>query len=86
MEIWRLIIDPPGSPSDQMARDEGLAREVLHRSHPPTLRVYRWSAPAITMGRRQNLDDLPAELLRKNLPIFHRPTGGGAVLHRRDEL
>ncbi len=83
---WRLIVDPPGDPAANMAADEDLACRVRERRAPSTLRIYRWNQPAISIGRRQQVDDLPSDLLRKNLPIVQRPTGGGAVLHRLDEL
>ncbi len=53
---------------------------------PPTLRIYGWKRPALSLGRRQKPDDLPPEVLRMGLPMVHRPTGGGAVIHRLDEL
>ncbi len=82
---WRVIQDPPGEPQFNMDRDEALSREAVAQSRP-ILRLYRWDRPAVSLGRRQNPDDLPADLLRRNLPMVHRPTGGGAVLHRLDEL
>ena len=69
-----------------MAIDAQLADQVRRNLAPPTLRIYRWNQPAISLGRRQSLDDLPAPLLSRGIPIVHRPTGGGAVVHRLDEL
>ncbi len=86
MDKWQLIIDPPEDPSANMARDEKLAKRVREGVQPPTLRVYEWSEPCISLGRRQNPEDLPAELIARGLPIVRRPTGGGAVVHRLDEL
>lgn len=70
---------------DNMARDIQLW-ETVRQGGPPTLRIYRWNQPAISIGRRQKPDELPAELLSRDLPIVRRPTGGGAVLHQPDEL
>jgi lipoate-protein ligase A len=83
---WRIILDPPGEPQQNMARDAELVREIHLGSAPPTLRIYGWSRPAISLGRRQNPDDLPPEVLRMGLPMVRRPTGGAAVIHRLDEL
>ena len=69
-----------------MLRDEAIAREVRAGLAPATLRTYRWNQPAVSLGRRQRLEDLPQDLLAKGLPIVHRPTGGGAVLHHADEF
>ena len=68
-----------------MEADESLAQQV-QRGAPPTVRVYGWKYPAITIGRRQRPEDLPKDLLRQGLPIVRRPTGGGAVVHCLDEL
>ncbi|MBI3333459.1 MAG: hypothetical protein HYZ93_05160 [Candidatus Omnitrophica bacterium] len=78
-----VILDPPGDPAANMAADEALAACVRRGADPPTLilRIYRWNQPAISLGRRQRLEDLPAELIRRGLPIVRRPTGGGAVVH-----
>ncbi len=86
MADWRLIIDPPGGPEANMASDEKIARQVQERAAPPTLRIYRWSRPAVSLGRRQKLETLPADIHEKSLPLVRRPTGGGAVLHSMDEL
>ena len=77
--------DLPGFASQNMACDEELARRVLAGELPPTLRIYGWKRPAVTIGRRQSIEDLPADL-PAGLETVRRPTGGGAVLHRTDEL
>lgn len=68
-----------------MDQDERLAREVFSSRLPAALRVYGWNRPAISIGRAQS----PASLRGFDLPVVpmvRRPTGGGAVLHRPDEL
>lgn len=69
-----------------MAADEDLASRVRQSLAPPTLRIYRWSRPAISLGRRQPLEELPRELAQRRIPMVRRPTGGGAVIHQLDEL
>lgn len=86
MENWRLIVDPPGDPAANMAADEQLAQEVCEGRRDSTLRVYRWNQPAISLGRRQRLEDLPGELIQKGFPLVRRPTGGGAVVHDMEEF
>lgn len=83
---WRLLIDPPGDPAASMNLDAGLAERVRRGLAPPTLRIYRWDQPAISIGRSQRPEELPQELMERGLPIVRRPTGGGAVIHSRDEL
>ena len=86
VEALSVISDPPGDPAANMAKDEALADEVCRGIRPATLRIYGWNRPAVSIGRRQDPDDLSADLLQKGLPFVRRPTGGGAVLHRVDEL
>lgn len=83
---WRVIQDLAGEPAENMAKDEGLARQVFESGLPPTLRVYGWKKPAISLGRRQQAGDLPSDLLREKLPLVRRPTGGGAVVHDVEEV
>ncbi len=68
-----------------MAIDQALASAVRDGA-PPTLRLYRWSPPCLSLGRNQ-----PArgryrlETLRsRGIDVVRRPTGGRAVLHDRE--
>lgn len=68
-----------------------LVDEVLRRSHaeangPPTLRLYQWSQPTLSLGAGQPMPaSLTPELLASlNLAVVRRPTGGRAVLHCGD--
>jgi len=82
---FEIIVDPPGEPAANMERDERLAQRVREGLQPPTLRIYQWSRPCISLGRGQLLENLPEELRGKGVPVVQRPTGGGAVLHLLDE-
>ncbi len=84
---WRLILEPhPKSGALNMATDEALLREVAARRSPPTLRLYAWSPPALTLGRGQPFADADAaRLAADNVTLLRRATGGTAVLHE-DEL
>jgi len=69
-----------------MAVDEALAEEYASGRTPPTLRLYQWDPPALSLGRFQ---DRPAQasldaLRREGFALVRRPTGGRAVLHWRD--
>ena len=67
-----------------MELDQRLAQEVCMGIAPPTLRIYQWLKPAVSVGRRQDVFALPRDLL--SLPVVRRPTGGGAVVHQIEEL
>ncbi len=80
--IMRLIIDPPLSGPENMARDETLLERVRQGSSAATLRLYRWSPPTISLGYFQKFDEydrLPAPA--GVLGVVRRTTGGGAILH-----
>lgn len=84
---WRLILEPhPRDGALNMATDEALLREVAARRSPPTLRLYAWSPPAMTLGRGQPFSDVDvAALTADGITLLRRTTGGTAVLHE-DEL
>ncbi len=78
----RLLTDPPLTGPINMARDEALLERVGTGGAPPTLRLYQWSTPTISLGYFQHYADYeqlppPAGLL----PAVRRQTGGGAILH-----
>ena len=82
-ETWRLIIEPqPRRASVNMALDEALAESVASGCVPPTLRLYRWSPPAVSIGRFQSVADLDLDRLDdKGWDWVRRLSGGRALLH-----
>ncbi len=83
---WRLI-PPMAAPGQlQMQIDAWLLQQHEQGQHPPALRFYQWSRPAISLGYLQK--DFPERwrsLSRETaLDIVRRPTGGRAVLHKGD--
>lgn len=62
----------------QLAREEGSA--------PPTLRLYRWERPTVTLGRFQPVDGVDLDACAEmGIDVVRRYTGGRGVLHD-DEL
>ena len=52
---------------------------------PPTLRLYRWDPPAVSLGRFQPDDDVDHDACRRHgVEVVRRPTGGNALLHGGD--
>jgi len=80
---WRLILDPPLPGKSNMDRDIEIMEEVAAGECPPTLRLYRWSPPAVSLGYFQDENDVvDMDACRKaGVEIVRRPTGGRAVLH-----
>lgn len=69
-----------------MQRDLEILEEVASGAAPPTLRLYSWSPPALSLGRFQRVERVAdVEACRRlGIDIVRRPTGGRAVLHDRE--
>lgn len=86
MGAWRLIIDGPADGELNMAIDRTMLDAHEAGAAPPTLRLYRWAAPTVSLGRFQPEDDVDrAAAEREGVALCRRPTGGRGVLHD-DEL
>jgi lipoate-protein ligase A len=66
-----------------MAIDEAILLHHLRGDVPPTLRVFRWSQPSISLGRFQNVErEIELERCHEHgVALVRRPTGGRAVYH-----
>ena len=65
-----------------MALDEALALSVRKGASPPSLRLYGWKCPSITLGCFQKVSDIDINYSRsRTIPVVRRPTGGRAILH-----
>ena len=83
---WRLIYDIPNIGSWNMAVDEAILDSVINQTSPPTLRLYAWDPPTLSLGYAQSISDIDFEKLNNlGWGIVRRPTGGKAILHT-DEL
>lgn len=88
MKPWRLIITPAASGAWNMAVDEAiLERAQAGRSESlPTLRLYAWDPPCLSLGQAQPVADVDcARLESRGWDVVRRATGGRAILHT-DEL
>jgi lipoate-protein ligase A len=83
---WRLIHSAPADGATNMAMDEAILRAVVNGQVPPTLRLYAWDPPCLSLGRSQKVADVDLDALRAaGYDLVRRPTGGKAILHV-DEL
>jgi len=87
---WVLVDDldaRPGAPLDaagQMAADLAML-DTVAAGGPPSLRIYQWSPPALSLGRFQPDDDVDhAACAARGVEVVRRPTGGRALLHGGD--
>lgn len=80
MKSWRLIIDPTLPGPENMSRDESILRSLDSGDGMPTLRLYGWDTPTVSIGYLQRA----APFTGAGLPVVRRITGGRAVLHGRE--
>lgn len=66
-----------------MAIDEAILQHHIEEKVPPTLRVFRWNQPSISLGRFQNIErEIVSDLCeQRGIALVRRPTGGRAVYH-----
>jgi lipoate-protein ligase A len=83
---WRLILSPPTTGVENMALDEAILMSVTKGEAPPTLRLYAWDPPCLSIGYAQPIADVDQKMLSEfGWDLVRRPTGGRAILHA-DEL
>ena len=83
---WRLYLSPPAAGAWNMAADEAMLEHIVRGDSPPTLRLYSWDPPCLSLGRSQPFLDADTKVLKENgWNLVRRATGGRAILHT-DEL
>jgi lipoyl(octanoyl) transferase len=83
--LWRAVWSGHLPAADNMAVDEALFETVL-AGGAPTLRVYGWEPPGVSLGMFQPVDrgvDLAA-VARRGYGLVRRPTGGRAIIHHHE--
>jgi len=83
-ETYRFLDTQTQDAALNMAIDEAVLLHHLQGQTPPTLRVFRWSQSAISLGRFQQVEReiLTERCERQGVALVRRPTGGRAVYHR----
>lgn len=83
-ETYRFIDTGIQDAAFNMAIDEAVLLRHLQGQAPPTLRVFRWSQPSISLGRFQRVEReiLMERCEQQGIALVRRPTGGRAVYHR----
>lgn len=82
----RLLLSPAAAGAENMALDEAILESVDNGNSAPTLRLYAWDPPCLSIGYAQSVADVDLpRLLAAGWDLVRRPTGGKAILHT-DEL
>ena len=77
---WRVFVDGTlRSAVEQMACDERLAQAAA-----PTVRVFRWDSPALSLGWKQLRPAWCNHAQTGGVDLVERPTGGGLAVHGSD--
>ena len=86
MDGLRLIEDGLCDASFNMAMDRAMLQACCEGLIPPTIRLYGWNSPALTVGYSQNADrDVDQTRCRElGISLIRRPTGGRAILHHHE--
>jgi lipoyl(octanoyl) transferase len=87
MDCWRLILHGGHPAADNMAIDEAILTAYAEGKVPPTVRLYSWTGPAISLGYHQALERSRLDLdycRDAGIELVRRSTGGRAVLHGHD--
>jgi lipoate-protein ligase A len=83
---WRLIETQALNGAMNMAVDEAILEAVINCESPPTLRLYAWNPPCLSLGIAQPAAEVNVnKLTESGWDLVRRPTGGRAILHT-DEL
>jgi lipoate-protein ligase A len=83
---FRILYDRDADGATNMARDEAISLAVSAGQQPPTLRLYGWTPPAISLGQSQRTATVNETACRADgVDVVRRATGGLAILHT-DEL
>jgi len=86
MSTWRLIFTSPAAGAWNMAVDEAILEATGRGEILPTLRLYAWEPPCLSLGQAQPFADVDVARLRmRGWQVVRRATGGRAILHT-DEL
>lgn len=83
---WRVILSAPSSGPENMALDQALLESAQGDGKAPTLRLYGWRPPCLSIGYAQEIRQVDLEAIdRFGWDLVRRPTGGSAILHT-DEI
>jgi len=80
-KTWRLILDQKCDGYYNMAVDEAILLGY-DSVKIPTLRVYGWDKPFISLGYNQNFEKVLNS--DEKIPFVRRITGGSAILHHKE--
>lgn len=84
----KLVVSKYVSAEESMASDTAMFKDFESDNISPTLRIYSFKRPSVTLGYSQKAEEELDIALCKKLGIDHakRPTGGGILFHTREDI
>ncbi|TWU50860.1 Octanoyltransferase LipM [Rubripirellula tenax] len=79
----RLIAFAAGDAAENMALDQALL-ESIDGGSEPTLRLYGWRSPTLSLGYFQSHLDRQTHVESAGVDCVRRASGGGAILHEHE--
>jgi len=79
----RLIVSGPGEGAMNMAVDAAILEQASVELGP-TLRLYGWEQPTLSLGYFQSLAQRTEHDESRLLPVVRRSSGGGALVHDQE--
>jgi len=85
-QTWRFIDTTVAGGYENMAIDEAIFLSCQQGAAPPTLRLYGWHPPSVSLGYFQKMETAvdAEECRRRGIDVVRRMTGGRAVLHHHE--
>ena len=83
---WRCLDTGFLTGYENMAIDEAIYMSCQEKKAPPTIRIYGWTPPAVSLGyfqKAENAVDLGA-CRRRGVDVVRRLSGGRSVLHHKE--
>jgi len=86
MKQWRFIFTGASDAFLNMALDEAILQTCQSGQASPTLRLYLWRPPGVSIGYFQSLEKTVdfSKCKESNIDVVRRITGGRAVLHENE--
>ncbi len=83
---WRFMGGGLAEGADNMAEDMACLQSCEHGNSPPTIKLYGWKNPTLTVGYSQKPNKLIniGKARQLDIPIIRRPTGGRVLLHNQE--
>jgi lipoate-protein ligase A len=82
-DVCQLLVEEPADGAWNMAVDEALLERAADDG-VPTLRIYRWQHPTLSLGYFQEHAQRSSHPASRDALVVRRLSGGGAIMHDQE--